>query len=146
MYYNGEWGTVCDDGWDLNDAQVVCSELGLGHAIFAAHSAFYGQGRGRIWLDNVECVGTERTIGNCSHRGWGTLYYCDHSEDAGVKCVSGNIFFELNNLKHTDCISPVYCNLHFEVSNHCMHGNISKCEISTTVIYKMLDYTIPSEF
>ena len=90
VYYNGEWGTVCDDGWDLNDAQVVCSEFDLGYAIFAAHGAFYGQGRGQIWLDNVECVGTERTIGNCSHRGWGTLRSCYHFQDAGVRCVSGN--------------------------------------------------------
>ena len=108
VYYNGEWGTVCGYEWDLNDAQVVCSELNFGNAIFAAQNAFYGQGNGRIWLGNVECVGTERTIGNCSHRGWGALYYCVHSEDAGVKCVSGTYvkFFELNNLKNTDCISP----------------------------------------
>ena len=96
VYHNGEWGTVCDYGWDLNDAQVVCNELGLGHAIFATHNAFYGQGRGRIWFDNVECVGTERTIGNCSH-GWGILYYCYHSKDAGVKCTSGTQYvFSLN--------------------------------------------------
>ena len=88
VYYNGEWGTVCDDGWDLSDAQVVCSELDFGHAITATHSALYGPGRGQIWLNNVECVGTERTIGNCSHRGLGTNY-CDHYEDAGVKCASG---------------------------------------------------------
>ena len=91
VYYNGEWGTVCDDGWDLNDAQVVCSELGLGNAISAVYRGFYGEGRGQIWLDNVECVGTEKTIRNCSHRGWGRLHSCYHYEDAGVKCISGNM-------------------------------------------------------
>ena len=86
VYHNGEWGTVCDDGWDLNDAQIVCNELDLGNAIIATVRAFYGQGSGQIWLDNVECAGTERTIGSCPHRGWGILRSCYHSEDAGVKC------------------------------------------------------------
>jgi len=91
VYHNGEWGTVCDNGWDLNNAQVVCSELGIGQAIAARHNAFYGQGSGEIWLDNLNCVGTEGTIGNCSHRGWG-IENCEHSEDAGVKCIAGNFY------------------------------------------------------
>ena len=89
VHHNGVWGTVCDDGWDLNDAQVVCSELGLGKATAAIHGAFYGQGSGQIWLDNMGCIGTELTISNCSHRGWGT-HYCGHWEDASARCSAGN--------------------------------------------------------
>ena len=92
MYHNGVWGTVCDDLWDLNNVQVVCRELDFGDPVAAAHSAFYGQGSGQIWLDDVDCVGTEKTIGNCSHRGWGSNN-CNHGKDASVKCSSlGNLF------------------------------------------------------
>ena len=85
VYHNGEWGTICDNGWDLNDAEIVCSELGLGPAISATHNAFYGQGDGQIWLDNVNCTGSEWTIRMCSHRGW-EVKNCSHSKDAGVQC------------------------------------------------------------
>ena len=89
VYYNGEWGTVCDDRWDLKDAQVVCKQLGFSQAINASSQAFYGGGSGRIWLDNVNCVGTEVTIENCFHNGWG-VEDCDHHEDAGVKCSASS--------------------------------------------------------
>ena len=90
VYYNGEWGTVCDDGWDLNDAQVVCNELGYGTATAAKHWAAYGEGSGPIWLDDVNCVGTESFISYCSHNGWGS-HNCDHREDASVNCRPGNL-------------------------------------------------------
>ena len=85
MYHNGEWGTVCDDDWNLNDAQVVCNELGFGGAVDAKHSAYYGQGSGPIWLGGLQCDGTEQTIIGCTQLGWGDNN-CDHSEDVGVKC------------------------------------------------------------
>ena len=90
VYHNGTWGTVCDDYWDINDAQVVCRQLGFGSAIAARRAAYYGEGSGQIWLDDVNCVGTELTIGGCSHRGWG-FNDCSHLKDAGVKCsTAGN--------------------------------------------------------
>ena len=86
VYYNGEWGTVCDDGWDLNDAQVVCLQLGLGTAIATRDNAYYGEGSGQVWLNNVNCTGTELIIEDCLHSGWG-IRICNHGDDAGVLCA-----------------------------------------------------------
>ena len=90
VYYNGEWGTVCDNGWDLNDAQVVCRQLGFGAVIAARDNAFYGEGIGPVWLNNLNCTGTELTIEDCSSSGFGILD-CNHREDASVECTNGNL-------------------------------------------------------
>ena len=87
IFHNGAWGTVCDDYWDINDARVVCRELGYPNAVSAPHSARFGQGSGPIWLDNVFCSGNERSIVDCAHNGWG-VENCGHGEDASVICSS----------------------------------------------------------
>ena len=91
VYYNNEWGTVCDDGWDLNDAHVVCRELGFGPAIATRDNAYYGEGSGPIWRKELNCTGDELTVEDCSHNGWG-IESCSHGEDAGVKCINGNVY------------------------------------------------------
>lgn len=48
--------------------------------------AVYGQGSGPIWLDDVDCVGTEARIQDCQHDTWGT-HNCEHTEDASINCL-----------------------------------------------------------
>ncbi|XP_075628045.1 scavenger receptor cysteine-rich domain-containing group B protein [Balearica regulorum gibbericeps] len=85
MFYLSQWGTVCDDAWDLRDAKVVCRQLGCGHAVAAWGEARYGRGTGYIFLDNLKCKGHEPSLLRCSHIRW-DVHNCDHSEDAGAAC------------------------------------------------------------
>ncbi|CAH1253989.1 ZAN [Branchiostoma lanceolatum] len=86
VWHAGQWGSICDDSWDLNDARVVCRQLGYPDADDASHRAFFGQGSGPIWMDNVACTGSETSLSDCGHNGWGS-HNCAHYEDAGVVCM-----------------------------------------------------------
>ncbi|KAG7476135.1 macrophage receptor MARCO [Solea senegalensis] len=81
--YNGVWGTVCDDSFDTVDAKVICKMLGFQSAI-ASFTA--SPGTGKIWLDDLRCLGTEEDIFDCPHGGAGVTN-CQHVEDAGVHCI-----------------------------------------------------------
>ncbi len=86
---NNVWGTVCDDAWGNVDAQVVCRQLGFPTTgAVALTLAAVVDGTGQIWLDNVNCVGTETTLRSCPANPIGS-HNCVHSEDAGVRCPQG---------------------------------------------------------
>ena len=82
VYDSGEWQTVCDNSWDIAEAEVVCRQLGYGYAILAIGSAAFGQGSGkkleRIW----SCNGSESSLDGCriAHT---TVCF---GEDASVIC------------------------------------------------------------
>ncbi|XP_021563236.1 T-cell differentiation antigen CD6 [Carlito syrichta] len=80
----GQWGSVCDDAWDLQDAHVVCQQLGCGWAVQALPGLHFAPGRGPIHRDQVNCSGAEAYLWDCPGRP-GDLY-CGHKEDAGVVC------------------------------------------------------------
>ena len=105
MFYNYQWGTVCDDDWDLVDATVVCRQLGFTGAIGATTNSFFERGDYKskyftfyknrysctadsnipIVFDELQCTGAEGSLGECM---FVTDHDCDHSEEAGVICIS----------------------------------------------------------
>ncbi|XP_046546757.1 scavenger receptor cysteine-rich domain-containing group B protein-like [Haliotis rubra] len=95
VYYNGTWGTVCDDDFGADEAKVACKELGRYNSGLTPRAIqSFGFGRGRIWLDNVNCSGAESRLANCSHRSWG-IHNCGHREDVGIICDPTDITMKL---------------------------------------------------
>ena len=91
VFYRGEWRTVCDDGWDLDNARVVCRMLGFDGALEAPTGARFSQGSGSIHLDKVRCSGSEDSLVDCDHKGFGD-HDCDHRKDASVICVPNGMY------------------------------------------------------
>ncbi|KAM9272027.1 CD5 antigen-like isoform 2-T2 [Cariama cristata] len=80
VLHNQQWGSVCDNDWDVEDAEVVCRQLGCGAPISAPGWARFG-----IWLDEVNCTGSESALSECRAKPKG-VHKCHHGEDAGVVC------------------------------------------------------------
>ena len=84
----GEWGTVNDDTWSMEEAQVVCRQLKCGAAVDAPKGARVGPGIGPIWFDYIYCKGQESAITKCSYPAVKDHRPEGHSHDkcAGAVC------------------------------------------------------------
>uniref|UniRef100_A0A8C4THF4 SRCR domain-containing protein n=1 Tax=Erpetoichthys calabaricus TaxID=27687 RepID=A0A8C4THF4_ERPCA len=95
LYYDRRWGTVCDRYWDLQDASVLCNQIGCGYAIEAPGQARFGEGKGEIWRDNLHCEGDETDLTKCPALDYGREE-CTHKNDAGVVCSKYSPSFKLS--------------------------------------------------
>lgn len=89
VLYNGHWGAVCNTGWGLEDAMVLCQELDCGEA--EQTMSHVGPFAGSIWMDNLACTGNEMMLWNCPFTGWGASS-CGDGLYAGVVCSSKYFF------------------------------------------------------
>ena len=86
VFYNGRWGRICHNYWDINDAKVVCRQLGYQYPV-ASRLVYVNPNEryGQIWLNKVACTGNEQSLAKCSHAGWGN-HSCPYYYAAGVEC------------------------------------------------------------
>jgi len=84
IQYNGTWGAVCQGGWDIQAAHVICRMLGFK----AAERHIWnieGETTTRILMDRVRCSGKEKSIAECYHLGWWNVpSLCTYKTLAGV--------------------------------------------------------------
>ncbi|XP_045341384.1 T-cell differentiation antigen CD6 isoform X6 [Leopardus geoffroyi] len=105
MLESGQWGSVCDDTWDLKDAHVVCRQLNCGWAVQALPGLHFAPGQGPIHRDQVNCSGTEDHLWDC--RGLPGNGYCGHKEDAGVLCSGSRSLLNLSTSEAPASVQPV---------------------------------------
>lgn len=83
------WGTVCDDGFDNNDAIVACRNLGYTGGTFLGNVASYRTPESDstlIYMDDMACTGSESQLVLCRYLGWGR-HNCVHGEDVVIQCT-----------------------------------------------------------
>jgi hypothetical protein len=81
------WGTVCDDSFGQDDADVVCRQLGYSNASSWGLGFGSGYASQPILMDDVKCSGAESSVLDC----WfiSGSHNCGHNEDVGMTCVAG---------------------------------------------------------
>ncbi|XP_039109530.1 T-cell differentiation antigen CD6 isoform X4 [Hyaena hyaena] len=105
MLEHGQWGSVCDDTWDLNDSHVVCRQLNCGWAVQALPGLHFTPGQGPIHRDQVNCTGNEHYLWDC--HGLPGNGYCGHKEDAGVVCSGSRSLLNLSTSEAPTSLQPV---------------------------------------
>ena len=94
---SGVWGTVCDDLWNYDDADVACRQLGFsGASIPDISPSIPGTGL-PILLDDVNCDGSEAFIWDCPNKGIGE-HNCVHNEDVHLLCIPNSTSTDPNSL------------------------------------------------
>ena len=93
IFYNGAWGTICDDYWTRADGNVACRALGFVAAVEDMdryRTAYFPPGTQdqQIVLDDLLCKGNESGLLECpSNHPEPGIHNCLHSEDVGLRCL-----------------------------------------------------------
>ena len=94
VFYNGKWGRICRNKWDLNDVEVVCKQLGFK----SAFAEFIGSGVKDedipFLMSGVSCTGYESDLASCK-RSDGE-YQCQDDKGAQALCEPSKLLIKCN--------------------------------------------------
>ena len=94
---DNQWQTLCDAGWDINDADVVCRELDHTYAISALNGSVFDKGEGAVWPSDIKCEGSESSLMNCySTPVVDSVGSCGHGNEAGIICTNAGTLHIMN--------------------------------------------------
>ncbi|XP_053387471.1 scavenger receptor cysteine-rich domain superfamily protein-like [Mercenaria mercenaria] len=86
---NGTWGTICNTNFASEDARVICKMIGLEYSSYSTKASLNsGRGSGPIYVNNLNCVGTESHINLCSYE---ISNHCTHYDDVAVSCTGTDL-------------------------------------------------------
>lgn len=88
VYFNGEWGSVCNRNWGSWSGVIACKDLGfvgLAKVTTASHYTYLGSEDSPIWLEGVRCSESHSRIRDCPHEPFG-YQPCSHDDDVGLVC------------------------------------------------------------
>ena len=84
--HDHKWGTVCDDGFGITNAQAACRTLGFSGGSYETFNTKLSHLLVPTWMDDVRCASSSTNFLQCSHPGWGKED-CSHSEDVLLTCT-----------------------------------------------------------
>lgn len=91
--FNGEWGRICNRRWDDKDAKVFCKQMGFIDGRSGQRAV--SRSSGYVWIDNVDCDGSEDSLLKCRLT-WDADYSsCD---DATVVCMEAGRYLNKKSL------------------------------------------------
>lgn len=120
------WGLLCGDGWAIMEANVVCNQLGLGHAKSSVQSGAYGGHHNNMVLSGVKCKGSEHNIADCVHDRVGRVFCPGEENIAGVVCSASlpDLVVDEKEIERTSYIDNIaMSNLQCALEENCLSSS-----------------------
>ena len=124
--------TVCDAAFDWQDAEVVCRELDCGAPVEVLGAAAFGEGKGQVWSEEIQCGGNETHIQLCPTSALNIN--CSHDRDVGLVCSGKPMFFVSLNSRHSLCHDVILCFQHLAATKLPVHKDENKGLLSVSAL------------